>query len=78
MKDKYTVYEHHGQRVTVQKSLKGRHRQYCLCRDCKNLDTVDEQHNCPIANELFSVCCVFHIVTPVWECPDFEPKEEAK
>jgi hypothetical protein len=69
-------YEHHGEVVWVRSDLKGKHKEHCLCYEC-GLFFPDEPENCLIAELNFSVCVAFNVVLPVWECPRFEPKEEA-
>lgn len=69
-----TTYDHHGQTVKVRSDLKGKHWEYCLCGSCVKLDTQDADANCPIASELYELCRYYNLVTPVWECPDFEPE----
>lgn len=54
------------------KNSKSRHRDACLCYDCGKFKPKDRELNCAIANAVFKNCVDFGIVTPVWECPDFE------
>jgi len=69
-------YQHHGVEVSVKRRLKSKHKEYCLCyKGCKFFKPEDRRINCLIANTLFEICVTFHIATPVWECPSFEPKE---
>jgi len=68
------IYVHHGNRVTVREDLKGRHREYCLCWQCTQFLPADRSKNCRIAELLFAVDRAHGIVTPVWECPDFQEK----
>lgn len=66
-------YEHHGQIVSVQKRLKGKHRKYCLCfQNCKYFFPEEREKNCEIANANFQNCIKFNVVLPVWECPKYE------
>lgn len=71
-------YEHHGKTVWVRSDLKGHHRQYCLCHSCTKLypcgDFTNPDDNCPIARKLFDICVRHHVVTPVFECPEYEEK----
>lgn len=67
----YEEYLHHEKKVIVRTDLKGKHREYCLCYECKNFMPDDYDKNCSIANLVFSVCVLNNIVTPVWECPNF-------
>jgi len=74
-KDKvFEKYNHHGDEVYVNVELKGKHRDYCLCHDCEYLNTVERSENCPIANAIYENCVKYSVVTPVFECPDFEEK----
>ena len=67
---RFTQYEHHGQRVWVRADLMGKHRQYCLCFDCKRFHP-GEQGNCPKAQQIYGNCVRHCVVSPVWECPTF-------
>lgn len=71
----YEKYNHHGSDVFVRKDLKGKHREYCLCFSCANLNIENKKKNCPISNALFDNCVKFNVVTPVFECPNFIKKE---
>ncbi len=64
-------YEHHGTKVAVEDYLKGKHHDHCLCWICENFNPFDRSKNCPIANKLFDLCVEHHLVTPVYECPEF-------
>ncbi len=70
-------YQHHGTMVSVDEKLKGRHRKYCLCWKCRsfNLDEDVPEPNCEIAEDVFEVCKIYNLVTPVWECPFFREKK---
>jgi len=70
----YEKYNHHENEVWVRSDLKGKHRDYCLCHSCKKLDMVDRKKNCKIASALYKNCVEFKLVTPVWECPEFDKK----
>lgn len=65
-------YEHHGKEVSVVSAVKGMHREHCLCFACKNFIPEDREVNCNIANAVFENCVKFHLVTPVYECPEYE------
>ena len=69
-----TDYIHHGTSVFVDENLKGKHREHCLCWKCGKFVPEDRDKNCQVANLLFAACCAFSITTPVWECPQWEPK----
>jgi len=71
-----TVYNHHGEDVHVQPHLKGRHREHCLCYGCSKFTPAGEPgERCSIADDVFVNCQKHGIVSPIWECPNFEPKE---
>ena len=67
-------YDHHGRTVKVRTDLKGKHRDFCLCHRCAKLDITSREKNCPIANELYALCCKHGLTTPVFECPGHEEK----
>jgi len=71
---KIEEYEHHGNNVKVRSDLKGKHRSYCLCWICNKFKPEDRENNCPIANDTYENCIKNKLVTPVWECPEFEEK----
>ena len=64
------TYEHHGAIVFMDPSLKGRHREYCLCFRCKSFAPGTPQ-NCPKAQRLYTLCIEESMTTPVFECPVF-------
>lgn len=68
---KVTCYMHHGNKVFVREDLKGKHRQYCLCYHCKHY-SADRKKNCLISNAIYANCVKYGLVTPVFECPEFE------
>ena len=74
MKREFKKYRHHGKCVWVNKEFKGKHREPCLCYSCKKFDPMDREDNCPIANVVYSNCVALDLVTPVWECAQFEAK----
>jgi hypothetical protein len=66
-------YTHHGREVSVQSHLIGRHAEHCLCwQNCAKFKPDDPDNNCPTANFLFAFCKLQDMVTPVWECPNYE------
>ena len=67
----YVRYDHHNLLVSVREDLKGRHREFCLCYDCKKFNPGDIELNCPVAQALYSFDRMEGLVTPVWECPTF-------
>lgn len=68
---KHERYEHHGNEVWVDSALKGLHRAYCLCFQCAKFKPNTDE-NCPIAQSTYENCVEHGLVTPVWECPEFE------
>ncbi|MCK5600544.1 hypothetical protein KAR91_01675 [Candidatus Pacearchaeota archaeon] len=66
----YEQYWHHKVLLWVRADLKGRHRDHCLCFDCK-LFHPGSKANCPIAQRVYENCVDCNIVTPMWECPQF-------
>ena len=77
-----TFYNHHDRLVAVQRHLKGRHREHCLCFTCQRFTPESRDENCSIANAVFENCKTHGIVSPVWECPlyvqDREKTQETK
>ena len=65
-------YEHYGKKVYVDEDLLGKHREHCLCWKCKIFKPESRIENCRIANLNYAICLLTGIVSPVWECPDFE------
>lgn len=63
-------YEHHGAKVFVDESLKGTHREHCLCFKCGNFHPGTPE-NCKKAQRLYQLCVDENMVTPVFECPSF-------
>ena len=66
-------YVHHGVEVAVQVQLRGKHREHCLCWGCEKLKP-GEADNCEIAQGLYEHCVKHNLVTPVYECPEFQEK----
>ena len=71
MSDKIEQYEHHGVLVSVIKSVKGKHKEHCLCHTCDEFVPGLPEENCPIANLNYAVCLAHNVVLPVFECPKF-------
>lgn len=70
-------YNHHGKpEVWVRADLRGKHRDHCLCYDCKRFRPGTAK-NCPIAQALYQACIDHHVVTPVWECRKFRQDQFA-
>lgn len=68
-------YEHNGAVVSVIDTVKGHHREHCLCwQGCKFFHP-NTPENCPIAQSLITICRVHDVTTPVYECATFEPKD---
>jgi len=72
MKKKFESYVHHGKPVYVNKKLKGKHKEHCLCFSCDKFNPGMPEENCPIANLNYAVCLAHNLVLPVWECPEFQ------
>ena len=64
-------YKHHGVEVHVISQFKGTHREHCLCHGCEKFKPGTADH-CPIAQAVYENCVRHSIVTPMWECPEFE------
>lgn len=77
MENDFTTYVHHGERVWVRTTLRGRHREHCLCFACARLK-CGESDNCPTAEALYAMCVAHGLTTPVWECPAFKEKTNGK
>jgi len=73
---KLVIYQHHTHAVYVDESLKGKHRQHCLCFRCGNFKPTQPELNCRIAEVLFNFCRLTGLVTPVYECPCLEVSED--
>ena len=73
----YESYQHHGVEVKVRADLRGKHREYCLCRACSKLtpEPGGQQANCSTARILYSLCVADALVVAVWECPHFQEKK---
>ncbi len=64
-------YKHHGREVFVRSDLKGRHAEFCLCERCEKFIPGTENH-CKVAEQICKTCVEHNLITPVWECPEFE------
>ena len=71
-----TWYEHHGAKVAVQEHLRGRHWEYCLCSRCARFVPGGTQR-CSIADDLYQFDVKHNLVTPVWECSEFQPCDDS-
>lgn len=66
-------FMHHGNLVYGMIDVAGTHRDSCLCyAACLNFKP-GQPDNCPIAQELYELNVKHGIVTPVYECPAYEP-----
>ena len=72
---KIVSYVHHGTEVAVQEHLKGKHREHCLCYQCRRF-VPDTPSNCPLAALVYALCVLEGVVLPVWECTYFLGQEE--
>ena len=70
----FEQYKHFGKMIWCFSHLKGKHKEHCLCHSCKKLNTEDRDKNCWKANIIYSIDCGLTMVTPVFECLDFEEK----
>ncbi len=77
MSEEFIEYEHHGKQVWAVRSVKGKHREICLCVSCEHFKPGTPENNCPIANLNYAVCLAHNLVLPVVECPKFEEKKKA-
>lgn len=71
----FEKYEHHGKDVWVKSSLKGKHREHCLCFSCDKFFPEDRNKNCKKANLLYNLDIALNMTTPVWECDTFGEKK---
>ena len=65
-------YIHHDQNMAVDSELKGKHKEHCLCYRCLYFWPEIPQKSCSVANILHNLNVTCGLVTPVWECTDFE------
>ena len=66
---------HHGFTVYVDTKNNNSHRQNCLCYKCSRFHP-NEDKNCKIAQLLYDVNRLHGLVTPVYECPEFQCEHE--
>lgn len=71
----FEQYMHHNQEVWVRSSIKGKHREFCLCFSCDHYHMNNSRKNCEIANANFRNCVKYNTVQPIFECPKFEEKK---
>jgi len=71
-------YQHHGTDVAVRTTLKGKHREHCLCYSCAHFHPEKPKNNCRKASLLYALCVYANITTPVWECSDFQEEKNDK
>jgi len=74
--NEFEQYMHHGRMVWTRTLLKGKHREHCLCFSCGKFKPGTED-NCKMANELYELCVLNNMTTPVFECPDFKEKSRS-
>ena len=72
---KIIKYTHHGNVVSVDEDLKGKHKEHCLCYRCSCFKP-NTPENCPIAQATLQNCLAHKLVTPVFECPKFEEEKQ--
>jgi hypothetical protein len=71
-------YKHHGQIVSVQSGLRGKHIEHCLCfQGCVHFRPL-EGNNCEIAQANYKNCVKFGTVQPVYECPNFKANDKGE
>lgn len=71
-------YYHHDGIKSVQKHLKGKHREHNLCfQNCVHFKP-NTPENCEIAQTCFTTCVKFGLVSPIWECPKYESEQDYK
>lgn len=69
----FIEYFHHGVRMHSHKNWVGTHRTHCMCYQCSKFHPGSED-NCPIAKLIYGLCVMYGLVTPVYECKEFERK----
>lgn len=62
----------------VRHDLKGRQNAYCMCHACAKFRPQEEGKGCAIIAEVLAAAARLNVVLPVWECPAFDPRAEAK
>lgn len=70
----YENYERNGKKAWVRSDLKGRHKEFCMCWDCKKFTPDTEDKGCPIIKQVLDTAAHHNIVLPVWECGVFAAK----
>lgn len=71
---KIIEYIHHGNKVKVREDLKGKHVDHCLCYSCDKFVMETKKGNCHIANAVYDNYVEYGLVTPVYECPEYQKK----
>lgn len=66
-------YNHHGRDVAVIASVRGTHREHCLCFQGCRFFKPGLPDNCEIAADNYALCVKHNLVAPVFECPKYEP-----
>lgn len=54
MSDKIEIYSHHGMNVSVKSKFKGKHKEMCLCHECKHF-YPNTKENCVFAQRAFEL-----------------------
>ena len=63
--------------TAVKKSLKDKHERCCLCYSCRSFKP-NTSKNCSIAQATLEHNIKYNIVTPMWECPEYNPNLKSK
>lgn len=72
MMDPIITFKHHGVMVKAFMDIAHLHTEHCMCfRGCAKFHP-GEPTNCKKAQRLYELCVEEDIVTPVYECPDYE------
>ena len=69
----YDVVENHVFLAITRADMKGRIPRRACVTAAKRFKPNDRTTNCPIANELYNLCCTNAVSTPVIKCPKFRP-----
>jgi len=70
MRKKPKQQKHFGVIVWVNPFTENMREKQCMCiNDCRNLNINDRGKNCPMANELYTLCVQCNLATIVFSCP---------
>jgi len=73
---RYVRFEHNGRSVVGRTDLVGKHRKHCLCYECTLGALLDGTPTiCLTAKQLYELCKATGIMAPVYECPQFIPRD---